>query len=205
MISEHDLSTLLDLATNDVEPLPLSLETLIVDGRRARRRRARHLGAAGVAAAVAAGTLAATTPWSHPDPSPLSGAAGCQTSIPSRVLPTWARAGFSGRSPKMTYVVGREDRLAALVFAQPLTAPAPTDGRHNKILWVVHPLPGAVPRGESGPNLVIHARLGTTSVVRTVTDGPGPSIVDLPTAGCWHLDLSWSGQTDSMDLYYAPG
>lgn len=206
MITEHDLSTLLDLATTDVHPAPLPLETLIAGGRRARRRRTRYAAAAGVAAVVATGTLAATTPWSRSGPAPLTGVGGCQTTLPSRVLPAWARAGFSVRDPRMPYVVGREGRLAALVFAQPLTAPAPTDGRNNKILWVVHPLPGPVRRGAAGPDLVIHASLvgGTASVVRTVPDGPGPSIVDLPTPGCWHLDLSWSGLTDSMNLYYAP-
>ena len=34
---------------------------------------------------------------------------------------------------------------------------------------------------------------------------PGPSIVDMPQAGCWHLDLSWGGRTDSIDLEWVAG
>jgi hypothetical protein len=35
-----------------------------------------------------------------------------------------------------------------------------------------------------------------------VGGGPGPSIIDLPQAGCWHLALKWSGHTDTMRLTY---
>jgi len=38
---------------------------------------------------------------------------------------------------------------------------------------------------------------------RTVGDGPGPSIVDLPEAGCWKLDLTWGDHTDHLELAYA--
>jgi hypothetical protein len=48
-------------------------------------------------------------------------------------------------------------------------------------------------------------RDGTSEPVRrTVAGGPGPSIVDLPAAGCWRLALTWSGHTDTMDLVYRP-
>jgi hypothetical protein len=42
-----------------------------------------------------------------------------------------------------------------------------------------------------------------TPVSRTVTGGPGPSIIDLPASGCWRLMLRWSGRVDSLDLDYA--
>ena len=38
---------------------------------------------------------------------------------------------------------------------------------------------------------------------REVAGGPGPSIVDLPEAGCWHLTLDWGPapeMVDTMDL-----
>lgn len=40
---------------------------------------------------------------------------------------------------------------------------------------------------------------------RTVGGGPGPSIIDMPTAGCWQFTLRWSGHTDTVDLPYAAG
>jgi len=47
-----------------------------------------------------------------------------------------------------------------------------------------------------GPQLV-----GPT-VERVIAAGPGPSIVDLPQAGCWRLRLTWSGAIDTLDLVY---
>ena len=39
-------------------------------------------------------------------------------------------------------------------------------------------------------------------VERSVADGPGPSTIDLPEAGCWRMTLSWADRTDSLDLEY---
>jgi hypothetical protein len=33
-------------------------------------------------------------------------------------------------------------------------------------------------------------------------DGTGPSIIDVPAAGCWRLTFSWSGRRDTLDLNY---
>jgi hypothetical protein len=41
--------------------------------------------------------------------------------------------------------------------------------------------------------------------VQAANSGPGeiyPSIVDVPQAGCWHFDLSWSGHKASVELLY---
>jgi hypothetical protein len=47
---------------------------------------------------------------------------------------------------------------------------------------------------------LVHAEQGERRVTRKVD--VGPSYVDLP-AGCWHLDLSWSGGGhDTLDLAY---
>ncbi|MDQ6659330.1 MAG: hypothetical protein M3Z00_14110, partial [Actinomycetota bacterium] len=44
---------------------------------------------------------------------------------------------------------------------------------------------------------------------RTVTVdvglSPGPSIVDMPAPGCWHLILKWGNTTDTIDLRWQAG
>ena len=122
----------------------------------------------------------------------------------ARVLPAWARDGFSDPKPRMPYRLGKAGRIAAILWADPLRSPPPKD-HNNKILWVSHaPM---VP----GSDLRISAQLMSGSlpkgrpVARRVLGGPGPSIIDLPAAGCWRLTLRWSHTTDVLDLRYAPG
>jgi hypothetical protein len=120
----------------------------------------------------------------------------------ARVLPVWARGGFSAPKPRMPYRLGREGRIAAILWADPLRSPAPMD-HNNKILWVSHApmIPGS--------DLRISAQLmsGSTPmgnpVARRVMGGPGPSIINLPAAGCWSLNLSWSGHHDHLTLRYS--
>ena len=125
----------------------------------------------------------------------------CRTSLDRGVLPAWARTGFSDPLPRMPHVVGRDGRIAAIVFGDPLTVP-PRRDRDNKILWV----PRSTPSGFS--DLVIRAQRtrGTAAlgrpVTRRVAGGPGPSIIDLPAPGCWRLSLRWSGRSDTLDLVY---
>ena len=111
-------------------------------------------------------------------------------------LPTWARAGFTD-GVRMRYVIGDGGQIAAVLFGHPLSAP-PSDDHNNKILWVPRQIDGP-----SGP-LTIEGRLdGTdTTVTRTLRDGPGPSIVDLPRPGCWRLTLSWDGHVDTLAVHY---
>jgi hypothetical protein len=96
-------------------------------------------------------------------------------------------------------VLGRNGDLVAVLFGAPLKAPPAAD-RNNKILWV-----SRTPVTPGDP-LRIEARLdGTTETAdREVAGGPGPSIIDLPRAGCWRLTLSWSGRTETLDLTYTP-
>jgi hypothetical protein len=127
-------------------------------------------------------------------PSP---ATGCGSAVLTDPLPTWARAGFGTDGGGIPHVLGRHGDILGVLFGGRLSAP-PAPDRSNKILWVSR-LP--VTRGDP---LEITAQLdGTTQAVnREVAGGPGPSIIDLPSPGCWHVTLSWSGNTDAMDLIY---
>ncbi len=135
---------------------------------------------------------------------PSAGATGvtaCQSTARVGVLPPWARAGFSDKRPRMSYALGRSGRIAAILWGS-LNSP-PASDHTNKILWVSHATAAA-----AGSDLRIEAqrmagteRLGAP-VNRRVTGGPGPSIINLPAAGCWRLTLRWSGWTDHLDLRY---
>jgi hypothetical protein len=112
-------------------------------------------------------------------------------------LPEWARAGFSWDGSGTKHVYGDHGDILAIIFGWPLKSPTDPD-RSNKILWVSRePV-------ELGDRLEIAAILDGTDVraQQTVQGGPGPSLVDLPRPGCWHLTLTWSGRTDTMDLVY---
>jgi hypothetical protein len=100
----------------------------------------------------------------------------------------------------MHYELGGEHAIVALLWKFPLLSP-PEKNVANKILWVSR-------LSTNGSPLTISARRVTGTklegsiVHRTVAGGPGPSIIDLPTSGCWHLDLGWSGHRDSLVLDY---
>ena len=125
----------------------------------------------------------------------------CRPTVIVGVLPGWARGGFSDPRPRMPYALGRARKIAAILWADPLHSPPPKN-HSNKILWVSHA--PAVP----GSDLRISAQRMTGStptgapVSRTVMGSPGPSIVDLPAAGCWRFTLRWSGRVDTLDLRY---
>jgi hypothetical protein len=97
-------------------------------------------------------------------------------------------------------VLGRSQRIVAILFGYPLRSP-PRPQRRNKILWVARRTPNA-------SALMIHAQRmnGSTPagspVIRQVLGGPGPSIINLPVAGCWRMTLRWSGRADTLDLRY---
>ena len=62
-------------------------------------------------------------------------APACASEVTPKVLPRWARAGFSGSDPRIPYELGRNGGIAAIVFGYPLLSP-PAKERANKILWV---------------------------------------------------------------------
>jgi hypothetical protein len=100
----------------------------------------------------------------------------------------------------MHFELGRADAIVALLWKFPLLSP-PAKNVANKVLWVSH-------LSTNGSPLAIRAqrmtgtKLEGPAVRQTVAGGPGPSYLNLPTTGCWHLDLSWSGHVDSLDLDY---
>jgi hypothetical protein len=87
--------------------------------------------------------------------------------------------------------------MLAILFGSPLTAPPAAD-HGNKILWVAKV-------GAEGA-FSIDARLEGSDrrVQREIGPAPGPSIVDLPAAGCWHVELRWGHYTDTISLRYVP-
>jgi hypothetical protein len=94
-----------------------------------------------------------------------------------------AEGSWQPRSPTqpMPYVMSDRGDIVAILWADhdPLHAP-PLPNVSNKILWV-----SRVNQGTFTP-LRIRAILDGTNqtVTRQVADGPGPSIIDFPAAGC---------------------
>ena len=131
--------------------------------------------------------------WQPPD------ASACEARVDRGVIPEWARAGFSPE-PAVPHTLGRSGRIVAILFGDPLTAPPSTD-HSNKILWVARQLTGGSDLDISARRMDGASRVGDP-VERSVQGGPGPSIIDLPDAGCWRLTLTWAGGTDSVDLEY---
>jgi hypothetical protein len=117
------------------------------------------------------------------------------------VLPVWARAGFSSPKPRMAHVVGRDGEIAAILFGYPLASP-PAARRNNKILWVSRRYPAQPTALWIRAQRMAGARTVGQPVTRLVQGGPGPSIINLPAAGCWRLRLAWAGRTDTLDLRY---
>ena len=118
-------------------------------------------------------------------------AGGCAGTVLTDALPpTWAQGGWNQPSAPwgVPWALGTGGDAVAYVFATQLVAGSSPriDGTNNKVLWVAKDGP---------PNFVVAAHpLGVDQPVVTIAGGP--SIVDLPTAGCWTFHLTWglSGQ-----------
>src|SRR5579863_6371127 len=187
-------------------------EALIKEARRRRRRRwirgtvAVLLAVAGAATWVLLDGPAGTPRAANVTASRPASAGGCAPAFAYGPLPTWARAGFTPPTMAMPYVLSARGDIIAVLWSRhdPLVTPAPAD-RNNKILWV------SKTPDPTGASLQITARrlIGGTAAgpvqERTVSGGPGPSIIDMPAAGCWQFTLRWGGHTDTVDLAYASG
>jgi hypothetical protein len=202
MIDEREVAELLRAATDDIAVPVAPARELAAVGKTRHRRRV----VAGLATATAVAAVAVAVPMAmnsersgRTAPPANSGTtapgASCVDPVPSRVLPGWARTGFTDPRPRMPYVMGDSGAIAAILFAQPLTTP-PSPDHSNKILWVS--------RDNDGSSLRVTARLldGSATATRVVDGGPGPSIIDLPRPGCWHLTLQWGDNSDTLNLAY---
>jgi hypothetical protein len=138
---------------------------------------------------------------SHAGAEPVT-KAGCSAALAVGPLPPWARSGFHPPGQPVAHVMGAKGKIVAIIWARhdALHAP-PLPNQANKILWVsrldVQP----------GSPLTIRATLNGTdrTASRELPNGPAPSYVNLPVAGCWTLNLSWSGHEDQVELRYVPG
>jgi hypothetical protein len=205
MTYEQQVATALRAAADSVAP---PVEELVRGGleRGQRRRRRRTQVSAGVAAGLVAvcaaavvvaprlGSSRSALPVAPANPSPTG---ACVTSIMNTPLPPWATTGFSDPAAPQPHAVGERGQIAAVLFG-PLSYPESTHVA-NKVLWVTKVTAQALP-------LDIRATLeGTGTVVtRQLPTGPGPSYLELPHTGCWHLALSWDGgqQHDELALSY---
>jgi hypothetical protein len=158
-----------------------------------------------VAIGVAAGALvlAARNQPSAANANGHAAAGACRSELRDGVLPVWARGGFSDPEPRTTYVLGTSGRIVAILFGSGSLSSPPAADHNNKILWVSRV-------ATDGRDLSIEAQRISGSkplggpVARSVMGGPGPSIINLPSPGCWRFTLRWSGSTDTLDLQYEP-
>jgi len=177
--------------------------SVVNGGRRGVIRRQHNLRALLALAAIAGGSmpsLAGAADASAMSPGKLPTPSSCAEHVVDGVIPSWARAGFSEPKPVMHYELASHGDVVALLWAYPLLSPPPTT-HNNKILWVSRVATNGSPLLISAHRMVGSEAVGP-AVQRQVAGGPGPSIINLPLAGCWHLDLRWSGHSDTMDLDY---
>jgi hypothetical protein len=116
-------------------------------------------------------------------------AGGCAgTMVTDAEPPAWAQGGWKhdvGTQWPVPWAFGTQDNTVAYLFARQLVAgDSPrADGTQNKVLWIAKESP-------SGTNVWVEGRpLGQSQPVVTIAGGP--SITDVPTAGCWTFRLSW--------------
>jgi len=139
-------------------------------------------------------------------PSPIvhSFAGGCAgTVLTDAQPPTWAQDGWTvakGTEWPVPWAMGQGGNAIAYVFARQLVAgESPRiDGTQNKVLWVL--------RDKALSNFVVSGHPeGRSAPVVTIVGGP--SITDVPTAGCWTFQITWTsgGQhTSTINLDVLP-
>jgi hypothetical protein len=116
--------------------------------------------------------------------------------------PVWATPDTPADSP---YVLSTSGNAVGFLFVDPLRAGDPGGGPNNKILWYVRlPRDGQALRATATP---VGQDTPVVTIERPADSSPGeiyPSTLNVPTPGCWHVTLSWSTHTDSVDLSYLP-
>ena len=115
--------------------------------------------------------------------------------------PSWSSS--AGSLDGLRFVLSDQENVAGFLFAPSLRAAHPTDPS-NKILWVVRE-----PR--NGQPLHITAAPDASTNANVTYDFPDnsspgeiyPSIVDVPTPGCWRFILTWGENRAELSLLYA--
>jgi hypothetical protein len=116
-------------------------------------------------------------------------AGGCAgTVLTDAEPPVWAQGGWSvakGTPWPVPWAFGTHNDTLAYVFATQLVAGVGprVDGSQNKVLWEAEDSP-------SGADVLVEGHPSGKSQP-AVTIAGGPSITDVPTAGCWTFRLSW--------------
>jgi hypothetical protein len=135
-----------------------------------------------------------------PAPTSCTGTVTAQGGVP----PGWVDVAGGHNNPAgVPFTMDQSQSVAGFVFGYPLRAGHP-ENPANKILWVVR-----LPRGGSDLTVTAHPLGATTPVVKVVQpadSGPGeiyPSVVDVPTAGCWVLNLAWGSHRAVLALAYS--
>jgi hypothetical protein len=132
-------------------------------------------------------------------------AGGCgATQLYKDGFPDWITRGVQGLTGMegSVYAIASPTTAVGFLLEYPLKAKTPT-GSPSKLMWLV-----SLPRNGSELNIEAHPLGSSTPVVhesRPANAGPGeiyPDGLSVPTAGCWHLTLSWSGNKAEIDLPY---
>jgi hypothetical protein len=160
------------------------------------------LPVAGCTGAASPNPTSSAPPVAAATPTPSEVPGGCRsTPLGVGAFPAWtASAGVPGG----VWLMSHEGNLVGVVFGHPLKAPPLSTGGQNKILWIARE-----PRNGSDLVLTLRPTGGgdAVTVQETANSGPGeiyPSIVDVPTPGCWQAVAEWAGHRATFELSYQP-
>lgn len=125
----------------------------------------------------------------------------CRDVIEEGPLPAWADEARVGLA---RYVISDDQTALGVLWAEPMLAGEPGPDRpSNKILWIVN-------RPRKGSDLVVTAvPIGSPGNPLELTfeadSGPGeiyPTEIDVPTPGCWRMELQWAGHAAVVTVPY---
>lgn len=161
----------------------------------------RLLGCLAVGGLLFVSSCSSSPAPNRPPAGATSVAGGCgATPLYRGARPAWT-AGANGPAD-LVQAMGRHGDVVGFLFGYPLRAGHPDD-RANKILWVVRE-----PRNGSELDVSGHPLGQAAPVVeqrQSADSSPGeiyPSIVDVPSPGCWAFTLRWNGHEDTIELPY---